>query len=130
MGQIIESLSTNAGYVLGGFYQYWVLSMVNWSTIWYILFAFVLVFVPLKLILRAKTKQYLPFVRSGLKHIGEGGCNIVLGGLGMAWVNLIVGLSPYFVTAPLTLVFVGLYFLLIMDVFWLKRTFRWSARLA
>jgi hypothetical protein len=88
------------------------------------------VYIPLKLFLRARARQYIPFLSNGVKQIGDGGFNIVIGGLGTAWVNLFVGLSPFFLIPPLTLVFVGVYLLLIVDVFFLKRTFRKTAGLS
>ena len=130
MGHLIQRGFTNGGYILGGFYQGWILSVVNWSTVPYTLLALAVVFVPLKLILRWKARQYLDPFRNGVKSVGDGLCNVVIGGLGTAWFNLAVGLSPFFLKVPVTIGLVALYFLLIVDVFWLKRTFRKASSLS
>src|SRR2546426_1760971 len=125
-----QMIFTNASYVLGGFYQDLVLRIVNWSTVAYIIIGLVVVLVPLKLILRARAEQYLRPLNHGIEQVGGGLANIVIGGLGVAWFNLVIGLSPFFVAAPLTFGFVALYFLLILDVFCLKRTFRKAVNLS
>jgi len=125
-----QTIFTNASYVLGGLYQDWVLRIVNWSTVAYIIIGLVVVLVPLKLILRARAKQNLRPLNYGIEQVGGGLANIVIGGLGVAWFNLVIGLSPFFVEVPLTFGFVALYFLLILDVFWLKRTFRKAVNLS
>jgi hypothetical protein len=122
-----SELAQNVGYILGGYYQEWALRLINWTTFPYILIGFVVVFVPLKLFLRRRAKQYLNPLSYGLEQVGMGLSNVVIGGLGVAWVNLVIGLSPFFLTVPLTIVPVALYFLLILDVFWLKRLFRKAA---
>jgi hypothetical protein len=124
IGHIINSAFTKVTYVIGGLYQDWILRAINWATVPYILLGLAAVMVPLKLVLRARAKQYLPPLNYGISQVGNGLSNIVIGALGVAWFNLALGLSPFFLVAPLTMAFVALYFVLIIDVFWLKGTFR------
>ena len=88
------------------------------------------VMVPLNLIMRKRAKHLLPWYRAGVRRILDGICNVVIGGLGVGWWALIVGLSPFFFTAPLVIIPIALYGLAIADIFWLKRTFRKASELA
>src|SRR2546427_5120546 len=98
----VQVIFTNASYVLGGFYQDLVLRIVNWSTVAYIIIGLVVVLVPLKLILRARAKQYLRPLNHGIEQVGGGLANIVIGGVGGGVVHLGTRLWPLFVEAPST----------------------------
>jgi hypothetical protein len=124
VGQYAEKASQYGSLVLGGFYQDWALQIINWSTIGYILLGLVLVLVPLKLYLKYRAKQYLQPFSHGLEVVTDGLGNVAIGGLGVAWVKLAVGLYPFFLTAPITIGVVALYFGLVVDVILLKKTVR------
>ena len=120
----LQSLINFGTLVLGGFFQDWAVRIINWSTFPYIIVGLVVVLVPLKLYLKARAKQYLAPFRSGLGQVTDGLGNIVIGGLGVAWFNMAVGLSPFFLVAPITIGLVALYFGLIIDVFAMKKVVR------
>ena len=88
-----------------------------------------MVLVPMKLYLRRRARRYLPVFQTALTQVTDGTGNIVIGGLGVAWFNMAVGLSPFFIVAPITIGVVVLYFGLIVDVFFLKRVLRKAVRL-
>ena len=98
VGQYAEKASQYGSLVVGGFYQDWALQIINWSTIGYILLGLVLTLVPLKLYLKYRAKQYVEPFSHGLEIVTDGLGNVAIGGLGVAWVKLAVGLYPFFLT--------------------------------
>ncbi len=128
-GHSLQGTYNFATLVLGGFSQDWALRLVNWSNVPYWIIGLVVVLVPLKLYLKRRARHYLPMFQTALTQVTDGTGNIVIGGLGVAWFNLAVGLSPFFIVAPITIGVVILYFGLIVDVFFLKRVLRKAVRL-
>jgi hypothetical protein len=122
--QAVSQGGDKAALVFGAYYSDWAVQLVNWHTLPYVLAVVIGVMVPTNIILRKKAKHLLPWYRSVVSRVLDGMCNVVIGGLGAGWWVLIVGLSPFFFTAPLVIVPIALYGLMILDIFWLKRTFR------
>jgi hypothetical protein len=131
--RISQAVSQGVNYasmVFGAFYSDWAVQLVNWHTFPYVLAIVIGVMVPTNLILRKRAKHLLPRYRTGVGRFLEGMCNVVIGGLGVGWWALIVGLSPFFFTAPMVIIPIALYGLAIADIFWLRSTFRKASEIS
>lgn len=60
--------------------------------------------------------------------VGNRGWEVVIGGLSKAWYDLSLGLLPFW-RDPWVFLPIGLYFVLIMDIVWLRRIFGRAARI-